>query len=44
MIYKPIFDNIQAEEKEKSPEEVYYDEIIIYDGGGVTDGDNSKNN
>ena len=42
MIYKPIFDNIQSEE-EKNPEDVYYDEIIIYDGGGVRDGNSEDN-
>lgn len=42
MIYKPIFDTVPSE-KEDNTEEFYYDEIIIYDGGGVSDG-NSKDN
>ena len=35
MIYKPVFDTVPPE-KDKDTD-FLYDEIIIYDGGGVSD-------
>lgn len=34
MFYRPVFDSVPTEGDES---DVIYDEIIIYDGGGVTD-------
>ena len=42
MIYKPVFDNIPPEEIQDA-EQAYYDEVIVYDGGGVDDGDRKDN-
>lgn len=43
IIYKPVFDDVPTEQDKDDDDTIYYDEIIIYDGGGVSDFMPSKN-